>query len=113
MIGDEIAERHGEFSEQNLADVERKILSLEQCKAELRTIAVPADDAAAAELEAELIAYTRERLADVKAPRSIDFREELPRHPTGKLYKRLLQREELIRMGYDPDAPLSERTKKV
>ena len=28
-----------------------------------------------------------------KCPRSIDFRDELPRHPTGKLYKRLLKDE--------------------
>ncbi len=42
---------------------------------------------------AELIAYCREHLADVKCPRSIDFRDELPRHPTGKLYKRLLKDE--------------------
>jgi acyl-coenzyme A synthetase/AMP-(fatty) acid ligase len=33
------------------------------------------------------------QLADVKCPRSIDFRRELPRHPTGKLYKRLLKDE--------------------
>ena len=45
------------------------------------------------ELERELIAYCKERLADVKCPRSVDFREELPRHPTGKLYKRLLKDE--------------------
>jgi acyl-CoA synthetase (AMP-forming)/AMP-acid ligase II len=45
------------------------------------------------ELERELIAYCRERLADVKCPRSVDFRESLPRHPTGKLYKRLLKDE--------------------
>ncbi|MFP6653996.1 MAG: acyl-CoA synthetase [Myxococcota bacterium] len=44
-------------------------------------------------LEWELIAYCREHLADVKCPRSIDFRDELPRHPTGKLYKRLLKDE--------------------
>ncbi len=44
-------------------------------------------------LESELIAYCRENLADVKCPRSVDFREELPRHPTGKLYKRLLKDE--------------------
>ena len=44
-------------------------------------------------LERELIAYCRSELADVKCPRSIDFREELPRHPTGKLYKRLLKDE--------------------
>ncbi|MEJ5254918.1 MAG: AMP-binding protein [Acidimicrobiales bacterium] len=43
------------------------------------------------ELERELIAFCREHLADVKCPRSVDFVEELPRHPTGKLYKRLLR----------------------
>ena len=45
------------------------------------------------ELERELIAYCKEQLADVKCPRSVDFRDELPRHPTGKLYKRLLKDE--------------------
>ena len=43
------------------------------------------------ELEAELIAFTRERLSHVKCPRSVDFEAELPRHETGKLYKRLLK----------------------
>ena len=43
------------------------------------------------DLERELIAYCRSHLADLKCPRSIDFKEELPRHPTGKLYKRLLR----------------------
>ncbi|MEV4420350.1 acyl-CoA synthetase [Patulibacter sp. NPDC049589] len=37
-----------------------------------------------------LLALCRSRLADVKCPRSLDFRAELPRHDTGKLYKRLL-----------------------
>jgi len=41
----------------------------------------------------ELIAFCRERLAHLKCPRSIDFRAELPRHDTGKLYKRLLKDE--------------------
>ena len=45
------------------------------------------------EMSLELIAYCKEQLADVKCPRSVDFREELPRHPTGKLYKRLLKDE--------------------
>ncbi|MBT8239955.1 MAG: AMP-binding protein [Acidimicrobiia bacterium] len=44
-------------------------------------------------LEQELISYCRDQLADVKCPRSVDFRSELPRHPTGKLYKRLLRDE--------------------
>ncbi len=45
------------------------------------------------ELEKTLLAFCRSKLADVKCPRSIDFRPELPRHPTGKLYKRLLKDE--------------------
>ena len=45
----------------------------------------------AKELEAELIAFCRESLSPIKCPRSIDFEAELPRHPTGKLYKRLLR----------------------
>ncbi len=39
----------------------------------------------------ELLAYARERVARFKAPKSIDFEEQLPRLPTGKLYKRLLR----------------------
>jgi long-chain acyl-CoA synthetase len=39
------------------------------------------------ETEAELIAFCREHLAHYKCPRSIDFEVELPRLPTGKLYK--------------------------
>ncbi len=42
-------------------------------------------------LAAELIAHCRSHLAGYKAPRSIDFVAELPRHETGKLYKRLLR----------------------
>jgi long-chain acyl-CoA synthetase len=42
-------------------------------------------------LEAELIGYCREHLAHMKCPRTIDFADELPRLPTGKLYKRLLR----------------------
>jgi long-chain acyl-CoA synthetase len=40
-----------------------------------------------AEIEAELIAFCRDHLAHQKCPRSIDFEAELPRLPTGKLYK--------------------------
>jgi long-chain acyl-CoA synthetase len=43
------------------------------------------------ELAQELIAHCRAKLAGYKAPRSIDFEATLPRHPTGKLYKRLLR----------------------
>ena len=43
------------------------------------------------ELEREILAFARARLAAYKVPRSIDFEERLPRHPTGKLYTRLLR----------------------
>ncbi len=42
------------------------------------------------ELEQEIIDYVRQRIAHYKAPRSVDFADELPRTPTGKLAKRLL-----------------------
>ena len=48
-------------------------------------------DDASASMEAALITYCRDRLSHIKCPRSIDFHESLPRHPTGKLYKRLLK----------------------
>jgi acyl-CoA synthetase (AMP-forming)/AMP-acid ligase II len=41
-------------------------------------------------LAAELIAYCRARLAHYKCPKSIEFHARLPRHETGKLYKRRL-----------------------
>lgn len=43
------------------------------------------------QIAAELMAYCGERLAHIKCPRSIDFEAELPRLPTGKLYKRVLR----------------------
>jgi long-chain acyl-CoA synthetase len=42
-------------------------------------------------LEQELLAFCRAHLAHFKCPRSVDFEDELPRLPTGKLYKRLLR----------------------
>jgi long-chain acyl-CoA synthetase len=65
----------------------------EEVKAVVQPVEMPADDDAARALAGELIQYCRSQLADVKCPRSIDFRTELPRHPTGKLYKRLLKDE--------------------
>ena len=38
-----------------------------------------------------LTEYARGHLAGYKVPRSFDFVDELPRLPTGKLYKRLLR----------------------
>ena len=43
------------------------------------------------ELEAELIAFAASRLASFKRPKSYDFTAEMPRDPSGKLYKRKLR----------------------
>ena len=42
-------------------------------------------------LTSELLTYLSKYLARQKVPRSIDYTNELPRLPTGKLYKRLLR----------------------
>ena len=68
----------------------------EEVKAVVQPVEMPVDDEEADALAAELIRFCRSQLADVKCPRSIDFRTELPRHPTGKLYKRLLKRRVLV-----------------
>jgi acyl-CoA synthetase (AMP-forming)/AMP-acid ligase II len=41
----------------------------------------------------ELIGFCRERLANFKVPRQIEFRTELPRNPSGKTLKRVLRGE--------------------
>jgi fatty-acyl-CoA synthase len=52
----------------------------------------PADMAdAGPALAEELRAWCRAELSGVKTPKQFDFTDELPRHPTGKLYKRLLR----------------------
>jgi long-chain acyl-CoA synthetase len=59
---------------------------------EVKAVVQPVDMAdAGPALEAELIEFCRGRLARLKCPRTVDFEAELPRHPTGKLYKRLLR----------------------
>jgi len=65
----------------------------EEVKAVVQPVTMPASIDEANALTRELIAYCRSQLADVKCPRTIDYRKELPRHPTGKLYKRLLKDE--------------------
>ena len=58
----------------------------------VKAVVQPVDPASAGPaLEAELIEYCRSRLAAYKCPRSVDFTDELPRDPNGKLYKRLLR----------------------
>jgi acyl-CoA synthetase (AMP-forming)/AMP-acid ligase II len=59
---------------------------------EVKAVVQPVDPQAAGPALAEaLIAWCRERLAHYKCPRSVDFAAELPRLPTGKLYKQALR----------------------
>jgi long-chain acyl-CoA synthetase len=59
---------------------------------EVKAVVQPADmNQAGRALAEELIAWCRINLSHVKCPKTIDFEAELPRHPTGKLYKRLLR----------------------
>jgi fatty-acyl-CoA synthase len=84
------------------------VLAVHPAVADVAVIGVPHDDfgeevlavvqpvnaaEAGDELGAALIAYTRERLADVKCPRRVEFRDDLPREPNGKLLKRRLRDE--------------------
>ncbi len=55
-----------------------------------RPVTSPEDAAA---LEAELIEFCRSKLAVIKCPRTVEFRDELPREPTGKLMKKRLRDE--------------------
>ena len=59
---------------------------------EVKAVVIPRDPARAHEgLDQVLITHCRDNLAHYKCPRSIDFVDELPRTPTGKLLKRKLR----------------------
>jgi len=58
----------------------------------VKAVVEPDEDVeAGTELEAELLAFCRERLARYKVPESIEFVPQLPRDPNGKLIKRRLR----------------------
>jgi acyl-CoA synthetase (AMP-forming)/AMP-acid ligase II len=59
---------------------------------QVHAVVQPVDMAEAGpELERELLELCTSRLAHYKCPRAIDFDPDLPRQPTGKLYKRLIR----------------------
>ena len=59
---------------------------------EVKAVVQPVEGVSAGpELAQELMAFCAEHLSRQKCPRSIDFSAQLPRLPTGKLYKRLLR----------------------
>ena len=59
---------------------------------EIKAVIQPIDGQASSnELSKEIFDWCSGRLAKMKTPRSIDFLDELPRDPNGKLYKRKLR----------------------
>jgi long-chain acyl-CoA synthetase len=59
---------------------------------EIKAVVRPADGVTPSdELTTELLAFAAERLAKFKLPKTIDYLDELPRDPNGKLYKRKLR----------------------
>ncbi|KXS10186.1 AMP-dependent synthetase and ligase [Gonapodya prolifera JEL478] len=59
-----------------------------------RVVAVvqPLDwSSASQDLANELTAYLRQRMSHIKVPKTIEFLRQLPRHDTGKLFKRLIR----------------------
>lgn len=59
---------------------------------EVKAVVQPTDlEAAHDALEREIIEFARTKLAAYKCPRSVDFVEDFPRLPTGKLYKQKLR----------------------
>ena len=52
--------------------------------------------------EEEILALCKERLAAYKTPKSVEFREDLPKSAVGKLLRRVLVDEELAKSGARP-----------
>jgi long-chain acyl-CoA synthetase len=52
----------------------------------VKAVVVPGEDCD----EAELISFCRERLANFKVPRTVEFRDEIPKSPLGKILRKYL-----------------------
>jgi long-chain acyl-CoA synthetase len=63
----------------------------EEIKAAVQLIPEAASAQDSESLAAEIIQFCSQHLAKMKLPKSIDFMDELPRDPNGKLYKRRLR----------------------
>ncbi|MFC0108557.1 acyl-CoA synthetase [Kibdelosporangium aridum] len=87
------AEIEGELAvHPKVADIAVFGLPHEDWGEEIKAVVQPAPGVTPDEaLTEELLEYARSRLAKFKLPRSIDYIEEMPRDPNGKLYKRKLR----------------------
>ncbi|RDI47251.1 acyl-CoA synthetase [Nocardia mexicana] len=87
------AEIEGELiTHPKVADVAVFGLPHEDWGQEVKAVVQPAEGVTAGdELTRELMEFAASRLAKYKLPRSIDYMDELPRDPNGKLYKRKIR----------------------
>jgi long-chain acyl-CoA synthetase len=59
---------------------------------EVKAVVEPVDGVAGSpELEADILAFLSDKIAKFKTPKSVDFTNDMPRDPSGKLYKRKLR----------------------
>ncbi|MDQ3910721.1 MAG: long-chain fatty acid--CoA ligase [Actinomycetota bacterium] len=56
--------------------------------------------------EEEILAFCKERLASYKTPKSVEFRDELPKSTVGKILRRVLADEEQMKTGATVEADL-------
>jgi long-chain acyl-CoA synthetase len=78
----DVLEEHPCVSEAIVVGIEGELQGEETVKA----VVVPSDDCE----EAELIAFCRERLANFKVPRVVEFRDEIPKSAVGKVLRKYL-----------------------
>ncbi len=75
-----------------VADVAVFGIPHEEFGEEVKAVVQPVDmDQAGPEFEEEILNFCQQRLARIKCPKSVDFKAELPRSPTGKLLKRIIR----------------------
>jgi long-chain acyl-CoA synthetase len=76
----------------NVADVAVFGIPHDDWGEEVKAVVEPIEGVTAGpELEAEILEWSKDKLAKFKTPRTIDFTDEMPRDPNGKLYKRKLR----------------------
>ena len=56
-----------------------------------KILVYPGDGIGTEVTEQAVISWTRERIAGFKVPKSVDFADELPRNPSGKILKKDLR----------------------